>query len=350
MKDPYDHVTGDLMHKDYRLKENRLEYFTALYKMNLDYGVMPGLVYLYMPKLAEHFGWDDEQKLWFATLNGFTQNPITSLRIFQQLPECPQPQDSLDKFDTWFNDNWETLNFDSDRLKNKRNTIAGIKSYAQLVSEHGGYQTLLWSPEQSYVDVWAKARSVHSFGRLSSFSYLEYVRIMGWGVQCCDLMFEDFDGSRSHRNGALFLQGADMLVFDKRADNKFDGNYENFKPMCDWLLSESNRFLRGFVSSHPDTSNVGYFTLESQYCQFKNGFFKRRFPGVYSDMAWDRIKWYDERGLSELTEPFKAIRATHLPDWLREECEPKVTARAKKASQFAETGFPYRGEHFLEVA
>lgn len=27
--------------KDYRLKENRLEYFTALYKMNLEYGVMP---------------------------------------------------------------------------------------------------------------------------------------------------------------------------------------------------------------------------------------------------------------------------------------------------------------------
>ncbi|MGI9141973.1 MAG: hypothetical protein ACR2IJ_02175 [Fluviibacter sp.] len=333
--------------KDYRLNENRLEYFTALYKMNLEQRVMPGLVYLYMPKLAEYYRWDDEQKLWFATLNGFTQNPITSLRIFDQLPECPPAGAALSNFDAWFNANWDTLNFDSDRLKNKRNTVAGIKSYAQLVSEHGGFQTLLWSPEQSYADAWGRASSVHSFGRLSTFSYLEYVRIMGWGVQCHDLMFEDFDGSRSHRNGALFLQGADTLVYDKRSGNEFNGKYDNFPHMCSWLTEKSNEFLRGFVTQHPDTPDVGYFTLESQYCQFKNGFFRRRYPGVYADMAWDRIKWYDERNMTHYTELFKAIRAANLPDWLREECEPKPLERAKKAAQFADTGLPYRAEYFL---
>lgn len=334
---------------DYRLKENRLEYFTRLYGMNLQHGVMPGLVYLYMPTLAEHYGWDAEQSLWFATINGFTQNPITSLRIFQQLPECPPAGAALGRFDTWFNEQWETLNFDSDRLKNKRNTVAGIKSYAQLVSEHGGFQSLLWARDQPYTEAWGKANSVHSFGRLSTFSYLEYVRIMGYGAQCTDLMFEDFDGSRSHRNGALFLQGADTLVYDKRSGNEFSGKYDNFKPMCDWLLDESNKFLRGFATHNPDVPDVGYFTLESCYCQFKNGFFKRRYPGVYSDMAWDRIKWYDERGMSELTEPFKAIRAAHLPEWLREECEVQPVLRAKKASQFADTGTPYRAEHFMGV-
>jgi len=333
--------------KDYRLKENRLEYFTALYKMNLEHGVMPGLVYLYMPELAERFMWDDEEKLWFATINGFTQNPITSFRIMGQLPECPPAGAALSKFDAWFNDNWETLQFDSDRLKNKRNTVAGIKSYAQLVSEHGGLQALLWHPEQSYAEAWGKANSVHSFGRLSTFSYLEYVRIMGFGAQCTDLMFEDFDGSRSHRNGALFLQGADNLVFDKRSGNEFNGKYDNFKPMCEWLTGQSNEFLRGFAKANPDTPDIGYFTLESQYCQFKNGFFKRRYPGVYSDMAWDRIKWYDERGFTSDTSPFKQIREDRLPEWLREECDKNPLARAKKAAMFAETGTPYRGEYFL---
>ena len=334
--------------KDYRLPENRLAYFTDLYDMNLIHGVMPGLVYLYMPEMAERFRWDDEEKLWFATLNGFTQNPITSFRIMGELPECPKADDALINFDIWFNSNWETLNFDSDRLKNKRNTVAGIKSYARLVAEHGGYQTMLWDAGQSYADAWGKANSIHSFGRLSTFSYLEYVKIMGFGAQCTDLMFSDFDGSRSHRNGALFLNGRDDLVFDKRADNGFAGKYDRFHAMCDWLLTQSNSFLREFARLHPDVPDVGYFTLESQYCQFKNGFFKRRYPGVYADMAWDRIKWYDERGFSDLTEPFKAIRAAHLPEWLREECDQKPPARAKKAAQFAETGFPYRGEHFLE--
>lgn len=334
--------------KDYRLTPNRLEYFTALYKMNLEHRVMPGLVYLYMPKLAEHYRWTEEQKLWFATINGFTQNPITSLRIFDQLPECPPAGAALSKFDAWFNANWDTLNFDSDRLKNKRNTVAGIKSYAQLVSEHGGFQTLLWSPEQSYQSAWDRASSVHSFGRLSTFSYLEYVRIMGWGVPCMDLMFEDFDGSRSHRNGALFLQGGDTLVYDKRSGNEFNGKYENFPHLCSWLTVKSNEFLRGFATQHPDTPDIGYFTLESQYCQFKNGFFRRRYPGVYADMAWDRIKWYDERNLNEYTEIFKCIREDWLPKWLREECEgPKPLERAKKAALFADTGVPYRAEHFL---
>jgi len=330
--------------KDFRLKENRHEYFSALYKINLENKVLPGLVYLYMPKLAEHFDWNDEQKLWFATINGFTQSPITSLRIFNELPACGV----TDKFEQWFNDNWETLHFDSDRLKNKRNTVAGLKSYNKLVSEYGGYQTLLWDSGQSYADAWGKANSIHSFGRLSTFSYLEYVKIMGFGAQCTDLMFSDFDGSRSHRNGALFLNGLDDLVFDKRADNGFAGKYDGFHAMCDWLLKQSNALLREFSRLHPDVPDVGYFTLESQFCQFKNGFFKRRHPGVYADMAWDRIKWYDERGFSDLTEPFKAIRAAYLPEWLREECEAKPLARAKKAAQFAETGFPHRGEHFLE--
>lgn len=330
--------------KDYRKPENRLGYFTDLYDMNLIHGVMPGLVYLYMPRLAEHFDWNDEQKLWFATINGFTQNPITSLRIFNELPDC----EMTDSFEQWFNDNWENLNFDSDRLKNKRNTVAGLKSYCRLVAEHGGYQTLLWDSGQSYAEAWGKANSVHSFGRLSTFSYLEYVKIMGFGVQCTDLMFEDFSGSRSHRNGALFLNNKDELVFDKRADNGFNGEYAGFKPMCAWLVLQSNNFLREFSRLHPDVPDVGYFTLESQYCQFKNGFFKRRYPGVYADMAWDRIKWYDERGFTSDTSPFKQIREDKLPEWLREECDPKPLARAKKAAQFAETGFPYRGEHFLE--
>ena len=72
---------------DYRLPEKREEYFFALYKMNLEHGVMPGLVYLYMPALAKANGWDAEQKLWFAFLNGLTQNPITSLRIFKRLSD-----------------------------------------------------------------------------------------------------------------------------------------------------------------------------------------------------------------------------------------------------------------------
>lgn len=329
---------------DYRLPENREEYFTKLYKMNLDYGVMPGLVYLYMPKLAEHFGWDAEQKLWFAFINGNTQHPITSLRIFQHTPELPKTPEEFERLDKWFNENWETLSFDTDRRYMKKDLLKAVESYGQAVYEHG------WSQEKAltgtFSELWDRVTGqFKTFGRLSAFSYLEYVTIMGYGDVCDNLFLEDKSGSKSHRNGLLFLMGHDDLVWDKRAGNGFDGSY-NWGKMVPYLNKYANTYLKNYAQRYPH-EHAGYFTFESQCCQFKNGFFRRRYPGVYSDMALDRIKWYDDRGFTELTKVFKDIRAAHLPEWLREECEQVVTPRAQKASMFADTGVPFRAWDFM---
>jgi len=330
---------------DYRLKENRLPYFKALYNLNLKYEVSPGLVYLYMPELKKRLGWNDETALWFATINGHTQNPITSMRIMEFMPTIPQSNVEWREAHRVFNDEWSKLSFDTDRNKQKKDTIKGLFSYGELVKEHGT-QVKLWSGK-SYEECWALANSIKSFGRLSTFSYLEYVKINGFGADCTDMMFNDFDGSRSHRNGMFFLLGSDDFVFDKRMPNGQTGKYAEFDTMCEQLQHEVNRFLRSYAEEYGHHKDMGYFTLESCLCQFKNGFFSRRYPGVYADMAWDRIKWYDSRGMDKYTGVFKEIRADRLPDWLREECESKVTPRAEKASQFAETGMPFCAEHFL---
>ena len=334
------------MKRDYRLLENRSDYFTALYKLNLEHRMMPGMVYLYMPRMAEHFSWEAEQKLWFAFLNGLTQNPITSLRLFNQLPECPPAGAALSSFDTWFNENWDTLQYDTDRRYQKKDTLPAIKSYAQLVSEHGGFQSMLLTGEFS--TLWDRIRHGYcSFGRLSTFSYLEYVKIMGFGADCDRMFFNDKSGSKSHRNGMLFLLGRDDLVWDKRC-SKFgmtshDGEYANFMGMCAWLERQADCYLLEEAPAHADVSR---FTLESNLCTFKNHFFGRRYPGVYADMAWDRITWYDERGFTGLTELFKKMRE-ELPYWLRVECSGSKQSVAQKAAHFPATGSPFRGEYFL---
>lgn len=331
---------------DFRPPEQRLGYFTQLYRMNLEHKIMPGLVYLYLPELRADHLWDDETALWVAFLNGLTQSPITTLRILEQLPSCPPAGAALTSFTEWFNAEWAMLHFDSDRLKNKRNTVKAIQSYAAVVAEYGS-QAVMLAPSRTYAELWATAQRFYSMGRLSCFSYLEYVKIMGFGADCDDLMFGDLSGSRSHRNGMLFLSGQDHLVWDKRAGNGFDGKYESLSRMVAYLAVEADRYLLTYRNSHahPDANN---FTLESQLCQFKNGFFARRYPGVYADMAWDRIRWYEDRNLSSLTTWFKGVRAQHLPEWLREECEPKPVERKFKATRFIETGVPYRAEHFLK--
>lgn len=323
---------------DYRLPENRKVYFDALYKMNLEQRVMPGLVYLYMPALAEHYGWGAEQKLWFAFLNGMTQNPITSLRIFERLDEVPPANAKLTQFDAWFNENWETLQFDTDRRYQKRDTVEAIKAYANVVSAYGSQEYLL---TRKYQELWALVRSSYkSFGRLSTFSYLEYVYLNGFGADCDDLVFEDKSGSKSHRNGMLFLLGKDELIWDKRLDNGQDGKYPEFKKMCNWLTGQADDYLKN--TTVPGASR---FTMESNLCTFKNHFFGRRYPGVYADMAWERIKWAEVRNID--TELFKAIRAEHLPGWLRVECEKNPLPLKQKAAIFPLTGVPYRAEYFI---
>ena len=330
------------MVSDYRLSENRKTYFDKLYNLNLQTGIMPGLVYLYMPALAQKYGWNNEQKLWFAFLNGMTQNPITSLRMFNQLPECPPAGATLSKFDAWFNLDWERLQFDVDRRYQKRDTLESIKTYAKLVDEHGSQEEML--TEKSYSELWKLVRnSYYSFGRLSSFSYLEYVHLNGFGAECDDLVFGDKDGSKSHRNGMMFLFGYDHMVWDKRADNGFDGSYDMQK-IVPWLNDQAMRYLDEFKTKHPH-KNIGMFTLESNLCTFKNHFFGRRYPGVYADMAWERIEWAESRGVD--CKVFREMREEHLPEWLRWECESKPMTLKEKAAIFPKTGFPFRGEYFL---
>jgi len=326
---------------DYRLKENREAYFTQLYQMNLTYGIMPGLVYLYMPELAKKYHWDMEQKLWFAFLNGNTQNPITSMRIFRRFPEPPQNKVELQDLTDWFNEEWERLSFDTDRRYQKKDFPAAVQSYCRAIHAFETQENLLTG---TFTELWDRVtKCFTSFGRLATFSYLEYVKIMGAGADCDNLLFEDKSGSKSHRNGMLFLVGCDDLVWDNRADSGYDGNY-NWKKMVPWLNMEADKYLAMCEITHKD---AGFFTLESQLCQFKNGFFRRRYPGVYADMAWDRIKWYEDRDLNDVTKVFRQIREDHLPVWLREECESPVVDRKVKASKFMDTGVPFRAEHFL---
>jgi hypothetical protein len=331
---------------DYRLPLNRLAYFDALYASTLKHGVSPGLVYLYLPELAVRKGWDEEQRLWFAFLNGLTQNPITSLALLEQIPECPPGGVGLRGFEDWFNDNWSRLQFDTDRRYAKKDTAAAIRAYGRLAEDFGGQVPLLTG---SFKELWERASGVPTLGRLSTFSYLEYVKISGYGADCDSLMFGDREGSRSHRNGMLMLRGLDSLVWDKRAQNGFDGEYEDFRGLCARLDGWAARLLEHFRAAHPNLIDAGNFTLESALCAFKNSFFGRRYLGCYADMAWERILWAEEHGWTAEARVFRDIRADRLPDWLRCEVTRDGLTIKQRAAVFPETGSPYRAEHFLGI-
>lgn len=340
---------------DYRLPGGpRQSYFDALYRTTLEHRISPGLVYLYLPFLRDRLNWDREQCLWAAFVTGMTQNTLTTLRILEQLPGPPSTPQALTIFSQWFGASWSTLSYDTDRRYAKKETVAAVRSYCKLLcSEHvepgvPDPQSYLFDADGGdWENLWDLITgSLRSFGRLSAWSYLEYVRIYGSGLDPSSMLFEDASGSRSHRNGMLFLCDLDHLVDDKRADDGIrqrGEKYDDFKGMCGWLEKRAEEKLGQFANQ----KDAGPFTLESALCAFKNSFFGRRYLGVYADMGWERLQWYETSvGKDDNWKLIMEAREA-LPGWLREESKPSGLTLKQKAAMFPQTGVPYRAEHFL---
>ena len=335
-------------YKDYRLPENRREHFMDLYEFQLHNRSHPGGVYFIMPYLAYEFGWDMEDKLWFAFLNGNTQNPVTSLTIMREFPKLPASQEELELMQEWFNSMWSKLEFDIDRRYQKKDLIKSIQRYKSLAEEYGSQHSLLTG---TFKDLWKRVRTqFYTFGRLSAFSYLEYVRIMGAGDACDTLFLRDLSGSKSHRNGLCKLLGHDELDWHDSNPLGFAGKYteEQFR----WLEHEGEVLLQESkerFAEKPYFRDVGYFTIESTLCTFKSHYREnRRYPGVYMDMMYNRIKRAEHFRPEEDFSIFWQCRQDCLPKYLRLEDNPDDPGEVPiKQNHFRETGqVPVLGKMF----
>lgn len=305
---------------DLRLAEYRREVFMRSYLHTLAHRSHPGGVYYLLPYLAQALHWTEEQKLWFAFLNGNTQHPVTSLLLMRQCPDGPLSD--IEPMIRFFDAQWDRLPFDTDRRHWKAKFPEAVRAYRTLIRSNGS-QAALWGRvrgRDGWTGLWMQARSMYGFGRLSAFSYLEYLEIFGYGAACGDLMLGDRDGSRSHRSGLEIVSGApvDAVLY---GDRPFDpGRLGSLNSLADSLLMEA---VQRVAPEH--RGDVGYFTLESALCTYKSWHKpNRRYPGVYNDMLYNRIlraveDWPDERTLHAL---FWRARRSSLPGYLRLEDSP----------------------------
>jgi hypothetical protein len=332
---------------DFRLPQYRREVFLRLYEFHLKYRTHPGLVYLLMPYLANKFNWDKEQKYWFAFINGCTQNPCTSWVIFNKFPDFMDvTEEELEK---WHRANWKRLDYDIDRRYVKGHFVENFASYKKnlgKLSQTQFFEDGLCSTGDKYenfYNVWDKVMSdFFMFGRLSTFSYLEYLKIMGLNLDCPELFLEDLSGSKSHRNGLMKVTGRDDLDWHKdnpeiTTHSKEIVNYaidEGFK-----LLGDAKQRFKGRDFFH----DVNFFTLESTLCCYKSHYrLNRRYPNVYTDMLFDRIKKAETHGWEAegiTFEVFWEARRMKIPPHLLLECNPKdVGINPVKQNHFRNTG------------
>jgi len=278
---------------DLRLPKYRREVFLRFYEFHLENRSHPGCVYYAMPWLAKRHKLDEEQKLWLAFLNGNTQNIVTSWIIFREFPAIPK----IPLLAQWFNANYSSLAWDTDRRYHKKDFVKSVECYRELV---GGSQRKYFASfngedeKDTYNKLWAALRAdFYTFGRLSAFSYSEYLRIMGVPIEVGTLYLRDLEGSKSHRNGLAKVLGRDDLDWHK-SNVVFSGDYtdEEFR----WLDREGDLLLvearqRTAKNKRIDPREVTFFTMESALCTYKSWHRpNRRYANVYNDMFYERIR------------------------------------------------------------
>lgn len=309
---------------DLRLPEYRREIFQRFYTFHLRYRTHPGCVYHLLPAIDPTA--DVEQRAWIAWLNGCTQNPVTTMLLYQAGPGVEHWQSTID----YWNKTYADLEFDTDRRHQKARFADATEAYASSVGAHPAAE---WRARAGcWKETWEYARSLPHMGRLSAWSLIEYVRILvDRAVPDAEtLLLEDWAGSRSHRNGLAVVAGYPEAAFwPAEAEH---GRLEEWREFGVSLRAEARR-------RNPGDWTVGYLTMESALCTYKSWHKpNRRYPNVYADMAYLRLKRAEARFGYQFDALWEARRRT-LPSELRLETSPYDPGLCRqKQNHYRETG------------
>jgi hypothetical protein len=320
---------------DFRLPQYRRAVWHRFYSFHLRYQSHPGGVYYALPALAEAGGWDLEQRLWCAFLNGNTQNPVTT-HLLMQAGARPSKAERVLRF---WREHYADLGWDTDRRYHKAHLDQAIAGYVELTRPS---QCRYWAQalQGGWEECWKAATAIPTFGRLSAWSYLEYVRIVGMPIpDAATLLLGDKDGSRSHRNGLCLLLGLDDWVWWD-SNPGFDGRYP--PDLTSWLEEQGKDLLteaRYRNINNPARDDVGYLTLESALCTWKSWHRpNRRYTGVYNDLLFNRLRHAEARFGKQFDVLWDA-RWRALPTYLRlEDCPTDPGAVPVKQNHYRETG------------
>ena len=287
------------------------------------------MVYSFLPAIAEAYDLDPDGWVWLAWLNGNTQNPAMSLLL---LEAAPRPRDWQKAIDFW-NENFKLMDFDTDRRHQKGKFGEATEKWAR---EFGQQPTTDWMDAglEGWEATWKYSNSQPYMGRLSAWSMMEYARILLGNDFVPDMgswLLDDKSGSRSHRNGVALVAGYDSVYWEAD-DAEMLGIVGQLTMFADELLEEARERNPG----HPD---VGRLTMESALCTYKSWHKpNRRYPNVYADMAYNRLKKAEARFGNRFDILWEA-RQKDLPEYLRLEDSPFDPGLvAVKQNHYLETG------------
>lgn len=304
---------------DFRHPRFRREVFLRFYEFHLKYQAHAGAVYYMFPYIFQHEKMNAEQRLWFTFINGCCQNVVTTYLIWKKFPDMHRT--NVKEISAYFRKHYAKFGWDIDRRYVKNQFEDALQSYYDLIGlktqkEYFAQYVRDADKYNNFNRLWdVVINNFHLFGRLATFSYLEYLRLAGLNLDCSSLFLNDLTGSKSHRNGLCKVLGRDDLDWYK------DNIPEYTDDIIRWLEKEAEILLEE-ARHRIKHKDVSYFTLETTLCCYKSWHRpNRRYPNVYNDMFYDRIKSAEEKW-GKLDIFWKARKET-LPRYLLLEYNPK---------------------------
>ncbi len=276
---------------DYRLEQNRREAFIRWYAWSLKYDDCDPAVWAtnYLNKRFEH---NDEQKLWLCWLYGNTYYLPTAWILMNEFPDFELA--TVDRMTQWNTANYKRLRYQTDTKWNKGHLPEMFASYQKFIgnrSQREAFESYyVGSPEQNFESLWdALKGNLHKFGRYSTWFYMQHLKHTGAiDVQPTSLMLDDYDGSRSHRNGLLMAIGQDN-DYDRKLSR---AEYANLESIGNGIIDE-------MVDRFPELKDqIDFFTMETCLCSFKKIFRAHhgRYLGYYLDRQAEEIQQCEKDG------------------------------------------------------
>ena len=270
---------------DFREIANRKEAFIRWYAWSLEYKDCDPAVWLtnYLHRRYEH---NREQRYWLAWLYGNTYQLPTAWVLLQEFPDFELA--TYDRIKQWNDENYLRLRYQVDTKWNKGHLPEMFKSYKEWIgdgTQEDKFRSLFRDNPSEYFDVlWTEIKQhLFKFGRYSTWFYLQHLRhTADVDVFPTSLMFNDYAGSRSHRNGFLFALGMEDRVDEKLREGEYD-----------YLEGEGNMIMAEMQSRFPHlASAVDAFTMETCLCSFKKIFREHhgRYLGYYLDRQAEEIQ------------------------------------------------------------
>jgi hypothetical protein len=313
------------------MNKQRREEFIRWFAWSLKYKDCDPAVWAtnYLNKRYEH---NDEERIWLCWLYGNTYQLPTAWVLKNEFPDYELA--TVDRITQWNTANYKRLRYQTDTKWNKGHLPAMFESYQKFIGNKTQREKLESyygdNEQRNFDNLWTAIKgSLHKFGRYSTWFYLQHLRhTANINISPTSLMLDDYDGSRSHRNGLLLAIGE-----DNKYDTKLTAQeYSNLESLAqDIIVEMQDRF--------PELkSEIDFFTMETCLCSFRKIFRNHhtRFLGYYLARQKEEIEQAENDGWGGIQwNVLWQARKENLDNRL---LNLSLTKENKSNSDFLETG------------